>query len=180
MMFLSQDLLCIIPGDESIEGKMLRLKQYYTLCSSASLQDIIARFVRRPGEPINWDMLPQKVAVQVDGTHPTLYIPELIRILIDVNGLTWEEAWKITQRTVIYTNHTVVPEALDHKKHRTNKLISLVANNEDFQAERWKSKRRNKMKVAAFLREKTRYVVSPDAMFDEQVVKRIHEYKRDC
>ncbi|KAI4373361.1 hypothetical protein MLD38_011492 [Melastoma candidum] len=106
--------ICYIlyPGDESVEGKTLRLKQQYTLCS-ASLQDIIARFERRSGEPVNWDMLPEKVVVQMNDTHPTLCIPELIRILMDVKGLTWEEAWKITQRTVAYTNHTVLPEALE-------------------------------------------------------------------
>ncbi|XP_059648791.1 alpha-1,4 glucan phosphorylase L-2 isozyme, chloroplastic/amyloplastic-like isoform X2 [Cornus florida] len=106
--------ICYIlyPGDESIEGKTLRLKQQYTLCS-ASLQDIIARFERRSGELVNWDKFPEKVAVQMNDTHPTLCIPELIRILMDVKGLSWTEAWKITQRTVAYTNHTVLPEALE-------------------------------------------------------------------
>ncbi|KAJ8774574.1 hypothetical protein K2173_017020 [Erythroxylum novogranatense] len=106
--------ICYIlyPGDESKEGKILRLKQQYTLCS-ASLQDIIARFERRSGETVNWENLPEKVAVQMNDTHPTLCIPELIRILMDVKGLSWKEAWNITQRTVAYTNHTVLPEALE-------------------------------------------------------------------
>ncbi|AES89986.2 putative glycogen phosphorylase [Medicago truncatula] len=106
--------ICYIlyPGDESIEGKTLRLKQQYTLCS-ASLQDIIARFEKRSGMTVNWDSLPDKVVVQMNDTHPTLCIPELIRILIDVKGLSWEKAWDITKRTVAYTNHTVLPEALE-------------------------------------------------------------------
>ncbi|KAI3779142.1 hypothetical protein L2E82_08683 [Cichorium intybus] len=106
--------ICYIlyPGDESLEGKTLRLKQQYTLCS-ASLQDIIARFERRSGESLDWNEFPEKVAVQMNDTHPTLCIPELLRILIDIKGLKWKEAWAITQRTVAYTNHTVLPEALE-------------------------------------------------------------------
>ncbi|OMO85889.1 Glycosyl transferase, family 35 [Corchorus olitorius] len=106
--------ICYIlyPGDETVEGKILRLKQQYTLCS-ASLQDIIARFERRSGAKVKWEEFPEKVAVQMNDTHPTLCIPELMRILIDVKGLSWKEAWNITQRTVAYTNHTVLPEALE-------------------------------------------------------------------
>ncbi|OVA10799.1 Glycosyl transferase [Macleaya cordata] len=106
--------ICYIlyPGDESVEGKTLRLKQQYTLCS-ASLQDIIARFERRCRSAVNWEDFPEKVAVQMNDTHPTLCIPELLRILIDVKGISWKEAWNITQRTVAYTNHTVLPEALE-------------------------------------------------------------------
>ncbi|KAK9283893.1 hypothetical protein L1049_012148 [Liquidambar formosana] len=106
--------ICYIlyPGDESMEGKILRLKQQYTLCS-ASLQDIIARFERRSGSYVNWDEFPEKVAVQMNDTHPTLCIPELMRILIDLKDMSWKEAWNITQRTVAYTNHTVLPEALE-------------------------------------------------------------------
>ncbi|XP_077223367.1 glycosyl transferase, family 35 [Tasmannia lanceolata] len=106
--------ICYIlyPGDDSLEGKILRLKQQYTLCS-ASLQDIIARFERRSGKSVNWDEFPRKVALQMNDTHPTLCIPELMRILIDVKGMSWDEAWSITQRTVAYTNHTVLPEALE-------------------------------------------------------------------
>ncbi|KAI3439503.1 hypothetical protein J3R85_004709 [Psidium guajava] len=106
--------ICYIlyPGDESIEGKILRLKQQYTLCS-ASLQDIIARFEKRSGEHVKWEEFPEKVAVQMNDTHPTLCIPELMRILMDLKGLSWKEAWNITKRTVAYTNHTVLPEALE-------------------------------------------------------------------
>ncbi|CAL1368187.1 unnamed protein product [Linum trigynum] len=117
----SAEKICYVlyPGDESQEGKTLRLKQQYTLCS-ASLQDIIARFERRSdgGEekeegPVNWEEFPEKVVVQMNDTHPTLCIPELIRILVDVKGLTWKQAWNVTRRTVAYTNHTVLPEALE-------------------------------------------------------------------
>ncbi|XP_051119502.1 alpha-1,4 glucan phosphorylase L-1 isozyme, chloroplastic/amyloplastic [Andrographis paniculata] len=106
--------ICYIlyPGDESEAGKILRLKQQYTLCS-ASLQDIISRFERRSGGNVRWEQFPDKVAVQMNDTHPTLCIPELVRILMDLKGLSWEEAWQITQRTVAYTNHTVLPEALE-------------------------------------------------------------------
>ncbi|CAN1313975.1 Alpha-glucan phosphorylase 1 [Linum perenne] len=297
----------LYPGDESREGKTLRLKQQYTLCS-ASLQDIVARFERRSsGEEnsVNWEEFPEKVAVQMNDTHPTLCIPELIRILVDLKGLSWKEAWNVTRRTVAYTNHTVLPEALEkwsldlvqellprhveiiklideevtntnwrdpypvfdwlllmcrlsypsqpklvrmanlciaggfavngvaeiHSEivksevfndfyklwpekfqNKTNgvtprrwirfcnpdlssiitkwigtedwildteKLVTLrnFADNEELQSEWRESKRRNKAKVARFLKEKTGYTVSPDAMFDVQV-KRIHEYKR--
>ncbi|KAK4417610.1 Alpha-1,4 glucan phosphorylase L-1 isozyme, chloroplastic/amyloplastic [Sesamum alatum] len=106
--------ICYIlyPGDESEEGKILRLKQQYTLCS-ASLQDIIARFERRSGGNVRWEDFPDKVAIQMNDTHPTLCIPELMRILMDLKDMSWEEAWRITQRTVAYTNHTVLPEALE-------------------------------------------------------------------
>ncbi|CAI9296985.1 unnamed protein product [Lactuca saligna] len=117
--------ICYIlyPGDESLEGKTLRLKQQYTLCS-ASLQDIIARFERRSGESLDWNEFPEKVAVQMNDTHPTLCIPELLRILMDFKGLEWKEAWEITQRTVAYTNHTVLPEALE--KWSLNLLQELL------------------------------------------------------
>ncbi|PON79649.1 Glycogen/starch/alpha-glucan phosphorylase [Parasponia andersonii] len=110
----SAEKICYVlyPGDESVEGKTLRLKQQYTLCS-ASLHDIIACFEKRSGETVTWEKFPEKVAVQMNDTHPTLCIPELIRILVDVKGLIWKEAWDITRRTVAYTNHTVLPEALE-------------------------------------------------------------------
>lgn len=87
------------------EGKILRLKQQYTLCS-ASLQDIIARFERRSGDHVKWEEFPEKVAVQMNDTHPTLCIPELMRILIDLKGLNWKEAWNITKRYLKLQNCT--------------------------------------------------------------------------
>ncbi|KAL2636357.1 hypothetical protein R1flu_007836 [Riccia fluitans] len=110
----SQICAVLYPGDATEEGKLLRLKQQYFMCS-ASLQDIIARFKeRRPTKgPINWSEFPSKVAVQMNDTHPTLAAPELMRILMDDEGLGWDEAWSITNKTVAYTNHTVLPEALE-------------------------------------------------------------------
>ncbi|MCO5570817.1 hypothetical protein L7F22_024545 [Adiantum nelumboides] len=107
-------MICNIlyPGDDTIEGKVLRLKQQYTLCS-ASLQDIIVHFKKRSNNNVNWSDFPNKVALQMNDTHPTLSVPELMRILVDLEGLSWEKAWEITQKTVAYTNHTVLPEALE-------------------------------------------------------------------
>ncbi|XP_019053302.1 PREDICTED: alpha-glucan phosphorylase, H isozyme isoform X2 [Nelumbo nucifera] len=104
----------LYPGDTTENGKLLRLKQQYFLCS-ASLQDIIFRFKeRREGKRAwKWSEFPNKVAVQLNDTHPTLAIPELMRILMDNEGLGWNEAWDITKRTIAYTNHTVLPEALE-------------------------------------------------------------------
>lgn len=112
---IAADKLCSVlyPGDDSVAGKALRLKQQYMLCS-ASLQDIVATFIKRSGsESPTWSDFPNKVALQMNDTHPTLSAPELMRILIDLKGVSWDEAWKITQATVAYTNHTVLPEALE-------------------------------------------------------------------
>lgn len=90
----------LYPGDGTPEGKLLRLKQQYTLVS-ASLQDIIATFKSRGGRDsgsVDWELLPEKVAVQMNDTHPTLVIPELIRLLMDEEGLEWDQAWGITKR----------------------------------------------------------------------------------
>lgn len=101
----------LYPGDATEEGKLLRLKQQFFLCS-ASLQDMILRFKERKSGR-QWSEFPSKVAVQLNDTHPTLAIPELMRLLMDEEGLGWDEAWDITTRTVAYTNHTVLPEALE-------------------------------------------------------------------
>ncbi|XVF68920.1 hypothetical protein PTKIN_Ptkin11bG0039800 [Pterospermum kingtungense] len=104
----------LYPGDATESGKLLRLKQQFFLCS-ASLQDIILRFKeRRSGKgSLQWSEFPSKVAVQLNDTHPTLAIPELMRLLMDDEGLGWDEAWDVTTRTIAYTNHTVLPEALE-------------------------------------------------------------------
>lgn len=109
-----QICLVLYPGDATEEGKLLRLKQQFFLCS-ASLQDMISRFKeRREGKgPWKWSEFPNKVAVQLNDTHPTLAIPELMRLLMDEEGLGWDEAWDVTTRTIAYTNHTVLPEALE-------------------------------------------------------------------
>ncbi|XP_072975051.1 alpha-glucan phosphorylase, H isozyme [Typha angustifolia] len=102
----------LYPGDATENGKILRLKQQFFLCS-ASLQDIIVRFRERRAGKVEWSEFPNKVAVQMNDTHPTLAIPELMRLLMDDEGLGWDEAWDVTTRTVAYTNHTVLPEALE-------------------------------------------------------------------
>lgn len=100
----------LYPNDNMFEGRELRLKQEYFLVS-ATLQDIVRRF-RKGGAPGFADF-PNKVAIQLNDTHPSLAILELMRVLMDREGLGWEEAWDITVRTVGYTNHTVLPEALE-------------------------------------------------------------------
>lgn len=107
----------LYPNDNVTEGKDLRLKQEYFLCA-ATLQDIIRRFKAskfgcREAIRHNLSSLPEKVAIQLNDTHPSLAIPELMRILIDQEGLTWEQAWEITVKTCAYTNHTLLPEALE-------------------------------------------------------------------
>ena len=100
----------LYPNDTSMNGKELRLKQQYFLCS-ASLQDIVKRFEKlHKGE---WDKLPEKIAIQLNDTHPAISIAELMRILVDSEKLEWEDAWEIVSKTFAYTNHTLMPEALE-------------------------------------------------------------------
>ncbi|KAI9013003.1 glycosyl transferase [Gaertneriomyces semiglobifer] len=99
----------LYPNDNHMVGKMLRLKQQYFFVS-ATLQDIIRRF-RKTQRP--WSEFPEQVSIQLNDTHPTLSIVELQRVLIDEIGLEWDEAWNIVTRTYSYTNHTVLPEALE-------------------------------------------------------------------
>ncbi len=99
----------LYPRDDSTEGKMLRLQQEYLLVS-ASLQDILARFRLQSDD---WNLLPERAAIQINDTHPVLAIPELMRVLLDWEGLGWEQAWEITTRTFAYTNHSVMPEAME-------------------------------------------------------------------
>ncbi|OBZ90239.1 Glycogen phosphorylase 1 [Choanephora cucurbitarum] len=99
----------LYPNDNHLVGKELRLKQEYFFVS-ASLQDIIHRFKR---SNCAWKDFPDKVAVQLNDTHPTLAIPELQRLLVDLEGLDWDAAWDIVTRTFAFTNHTVLPEALE-------------------------------------------------------------------
>lgn len=104
----------LYPNDNLFEGKELRLKQEYFMCS-ATLQDIVRRFkATKKGElRTDFNYFPEKVALQLNDTHPALAIPELMRILMDIEGLSWEAAWDITVKTCAYTNHTVLPEALE-------------------------------------------------------------------
>uniref|UniRef100_A0A8C4MUD6 Alpha-1,4 glucan phosphorylase n=1 Tax=Equus asinus asinus TaxID=83772 RepID=A0A8C4MUD6_EQUAS len=107
----------LYPNDNFFEGKELRLKQEYFVVA-ATLQDIIRRFKSSKfgcRDPVrtNFDAFPDKVAIQLNDTHPSLAIPELMRILVDLERLEWDKAWDVTVRTCAYTNHTVLPEALE-------------------------------------------------------------------
>ena len=99
----------LYPSDNHYEGKSLRLEQQYFLVS-ASLQCIISDHKRRYG---SLSLLPQMAAIHINDTHPTLAIPELMRILVDENYFSWDVAWNITTSTCAYTNHTVLAEALE-------------------------------------------------------------------
>ena len=100
----------LYPEDNHIEGKELRLKQQYFM-SSATVKYVIKDFLKVHGP--NWRIFPDKVALHVNDTHPGLAIPELMRLLMDQHGLSWEEAEDITTRSFAYTNHTVLQEALE-------------------------------------------------------------------
>ena len=99
----------LYPDDSTATGRVLRLKQQYFFVS-ASLQDILFRYRKFHA---TFDELPDKVAIQLNDTHPSVSIPELMRLLVDIHELEWEHAWDITVRTFSYTNHTLMPEALE-------------------------------------------------------------------
>ena len=99
----------LYPSDNHPEGKSLRLRQQYFLVS-ASVQDIIRHHLRVYGTV---DNLPEKVAIHINDTHPTMAIPELMRILLDECGYSWDDAWRIVTNTFAYTNHTILSEALE-------------------------------------------------------------------
>ncbi|MBE5752651.1 MAG: glycogen/starch/alpha-glucan phosphorylase [Clostridiales bacterium] len=99
----------LYPADNHVEGKSLRLKQQYFLVS-ASLQNILSDHKRRYG---SLHLLPKMAAIHLNDTHPALAIPELMRLLIDENGMNWDDAWKITTSVCAYTNHTILAEALE-------------------------------------------------------------------
>jgi len=107
----------LYPNDNMFEGKELRLKQEYFLCA-ATLHDVVRRFKAskfgsREVARTDFDMMPDKVAIQLNDTHPAMAIPELMRILLDEESLPWEQAWSITTKCCAYTNHTILPEALE-------------------------------------------------------------------
>ncbi|XP_036273665.1 glycogen phosphorylase, brain form isoform X1 [Pipistrellus kuhlii] len=107
----------LYPNDNFFEGKELRLKQEYFVVA-ATLQDIVRRFKSSKfgcRDPVRtcFEIFPDKVAIQLNDTHPALAIPELMRILVDVEKVDWDKAWEITKKTCAYTNHTVLPEALE-------------------------------------------------------------------
>ncbi|PRR84256.1 glycogen/starch/alpha-glucan phosphorylase [Clostridium vincentii] len=99
----------LYPEDSFYKGKILRLKQQYFFVS-AGIQSILRHFKKQDGDI---RFLDEKVALHINDTHPTLAIPELMRILVDEEGLDWDEAWRITTNTVSYTNHTILAEALE-------------------------------------------------------------------
>ena len=100
----------LYPDDSNQVGKLLRLQQEYLLVS-AGIQDVVARYKRRFGA--NFKDMPKHVSIQLNDTHPTMCIPELLRILLDEEKLEWDEAFDITTKTISYTNHTIMPEALE-------------------------------------------------------------------
>jgi len=99
----------LYPDDSTSQGQGLRFVQEYFLVA-CSLADLVRRFRKSNAD---WNALPDKVAIQLNDTHPTLAVPELMRILLDEAHLGWDQAWDLTQRTLAYTNHTLLPEALE-------------------------------------------------------------------
>ena len=99
----------LYPSDSTAAGQELRLRQEYFFVS-ASLMDLVQRHLRTDGDLY---FLPLRCAIQLNDTHPSIAIPELMRILVDLHGLPWDEAWRITVGTFSYTNHTLLPEALE-------------------------------------------------------------------
>jgi starch phosphorylase len=107
---LAENLTKVLyPNDNTMAGKELRLRQQYFFVA-CSLKDILRRY-----RELNktWDALPEKVFVHLNETHPALVIPELMRILVDHEGVDWDKAWDLTRRSTGYTNHTILPEALE-------------------------------------------------------------------
>lgn len=117
----------LYPNDNNISGKELRLKQQYFF-SSASLQDIIRRFCSGNLDFVNF---PEKVAIQLNDTHPAIAIAELMRLLLDEYFLPWDKAWEIVTKTFAYTNHTLMPEALEKwpvslMRHLLPRLMEII------------------------------------------------------
>jgi starch phosphorylase len=100
----------LYPSDEAEAGRELRLTQEYFLVA-CTVRDVIRRFTERNGE--RWELLPERVAFQLNDTHPALAIVELMRFLVDEADVSWERAWELTRATCAYTNHTLLPEALE-------------------------------------------------------------------
>lgn len=99
----------LYPNDKTENGKALRLMQQYFFVT-CSLQDIIRRFKKKDRD---WSIFPDKVCIQLNDTHPAIAVAELMRLLVDIEGLGWDEAWGICTRVFAYTNHTLLPEALE-------------------------------------------------------------------
>ncbi|MBQ7726548.1 MAG: glycogen/starch/alpha-glucan phosphorylase [Clostridia bacterium] len=131
----------LYPEDNHIEGKSLRLRQQYFLVS-ASVQDILNRHLRKYN---TLDNLPEKVAIHINDTHPTLAIPELMRFLLDECGYSWDKAWKLVCGTVAYTNHTIMSEALecwpvDLMKERIPRIYQIMQEIDNrFRSQMWEA-----------------------------------------
>src|SRR5207302_295457 len=109
----------LYPDDSTLAGQALRfVQEYFLVC--CSLGDIVARFRRTNND---WQLLPEKAAIQLNDTHPAMAVPELMRILLDQAGLGWDQAWDLTVRTLAYTNHTLLPEALEKWPVRFFELV---------------------------------------------------------
>jgi starch phosphorylase len=109
----------LYPDDSSVRGQALRfVQEYFLVC--CSLGDIVSRFRSTSAE---WSLLPDRAAIQLNDTHPAMAVPELMRILLDQAGLGWDEAWDVTVRTLAYTNHTLLPEALEKWPVRFFELV---------------------------------------------------------
>jgi starch phosphorylase len=116
--------MVLYPNDAHENGKVLRLQQQYFL-ASASLQDILANWVGRHGE--DFSNFADKNCFQLNDTHPSIAVAELMRLLMDIHGLDWKEAWNIVRKTMAYTNHTLLPEALERwSVHMMQRLLPRI------------------------------------------------------
>ena len=120
--------MVLYPNDASENGKELRLRQQYFL-ASASLQDVMARWISRQGR--EFGHFAERNCFQLNDTHPSCAVPELMRLLMDEQGLPWDKAWEITTRTMAYTNHTLLPEALEKWpvslfRHLLPRLLDII------------------------------------------------------
>ena len=120
--------MVLYPNDASENGKELRLRQQYFL-ASASLKDVLREWVEREGP--NFAQFAAKHCFQLNDTHPAISVAELMRLLVDVHGLDWEPAWQITRATMAYTNHTLLPEALERWpvrlfRHLLPRLLEII------------------------------------------------------
>ncbi|MDD8058047.1 glycogen/starch/alpha-glucan phosphorylase [Shewanella metallivivens] len=123
-----QITMVLYPNDASVNGKELRLRQQYFL-SSASLQDLLARYVAKFGK--DFSQFSQHNVLQLNDTHPSIAVPELMRLLLDQYELTWDEAWAVTSQSMAYTNHTLLPEALERwsvpmMKYMLPRIVEII------------------------------------------------------
>jgi starch phosphorylase len=130
--------MVLYPNDANENGKALRLQQQYLL-ASASLQDVLSNWVGRHNH--NFEKFAEKNCFQLNDTHPSIAVAELMRLLLDIYGLTWKDAWGITRQTMAYTNHTLLPEALERwsvglMQHLLPRLMEIIFDiNAHFMAE---------------------------------------------